>query len=411
MNRLLLSILSVLFGLLLGFFAIQFVMRSTDPTTGGQAAAQREVLYWVAPMDPDFRRDQPGKSPMGMDLVPVYTDPAGGGDAVRISAAVENNLGVRTARVERGPLWRRISTTAYVALDETRMAHIHLRTEGWIERLLIKAEGEAVEQGQLLMEVYAPELINAQQEYLQIMRRGNTQLLSAASDKLRALGMSDSDIRALSQRGEATERVRIYAPQAGIVSALNIREGMFVRPATNIMSLADLSSVWLFAEVFEAQSDWVRAGQPTEAYFDFFPGETFAGQVEYVYPVLDPATRTVRVRLRFDNPEGRIKPNMYARTLIYGGALQDVLSIPAEALIRSGEQERVIIALGDGRYQAREVRAGIHSGDWVEIRQGLEVGDRVVVSAQFLIDSEASLRGSLLRLGEQTSDDGGQDHD
>lgn len=369
-----------------------------------ESSDEPKIKYWVAPMDPNYQRDKPGKSPMGMDLVPVYAGDGGGsGDAVTISPEVENNLGVRTALVESGPLWRRIEATGYVGFDETRVSHIHMRTQGWIERLLVEDEGVRVEKGDLLFELYSPAIVNAQKEYLQARRRGDDGLLQAADEKLRSLGVSRSDIKDLARRGSPSETIRVTAPQAGVVYELNVREGMFVMPATVILSLADLSSVWLNAEVFESQSGWVEKHQPAEARLSYLPGEVFEGSVDYVYPILDNMARTLKVRLRFDNPGERLKPNMYAKVTIFGGARRNLLSIPKEAMIRSGTADRVVVALGEGRFHVQEVEIGMESGDWVEIRRGLSAGDRIVTSAQFLLDSEASISGSIQRLSDAGS--------
>lgn len=359
---------------------------------------EKEILYWVAPMDPTYRRDEPGKSPMGMDLVPVYAQAGSDSDAVYISAAVEQNLGVRTSKVERRSLWRKVEATGYVGFDESMVSQINLRTEGWIERLLVKNEGERVSKGQLLFEFYSPQLVNAQKEYVQAKRRNDAPMQAAAREKLLALGMVQADVRQLARTSRISNTVQVLAPQDGTITSLNVKEGGFVKPATEIMSLADLSSVWLQAEVFESQADWVTQAQFAEARLNYMPGEVFSGRVDYVYPVLDPKTRTLQVRLRFDNPGERLKPNMYARVTIFGKSHPGALSIPLEALIRGQEIDRVVIALGAGRYTVYEVMTGIESGNWVEIIAGLEVGDEVVTSAQFLIDSEASLAGSIRRL-------------
>ena len=368
------------------------------PADSGDAAAEPEILYWVAPMDPNFRRDKPGKSPMGMDLVPVYADSAGQGDIVTIDPAMVNNLGVRTEKAQVRPLWRRIEATGYVGFDETRIAHINTRVAGWIVRLEIGAEGERVAAGDLLFELYSPELINAQKEYLQAHSRGDDRLLAGAAEKLRALGMIPSEIESLARRGSASENIRIVAPQDGIVAELSVREGMYIQPNKTIMSLADLSTVWLLAEVFESQAEWVAAGQAAEARLEYLSGSEFSGQVDYVYPVLDPVTRTLRVRVRFENPDERLKPNMYARVSIYGTLRPNALSVPREALIRAPERDRLVVALGDGQFRVHEVLTGLESGAYVEILAGIEAGDEVVTSAQFLIDSEASLAGSIKRL-------------
>jgi Cu(I)/Ag(I) efflux system membrane fusion protein len=362
------------------------------------ADADKEILYWVAPMDPNYRRDQPGKSPMGMDLVPVYADDGEAG-TVSIAPEVVQNLGVRTTRSGRSRLWRGIDTVGYVDYDESKLSHIHLRTEGWLERLYVESEGERVSRGQRLFDLYSPELVNAQEEYVQALKIGNRDLAQASRDRLLALGIPDDQVAQLQKTRRVQQTVAIYAPQDGVVATLPVREGMFVQPAMRVMSLADLSSVWLLAEVYERQADWVKVDQPAEVRLGYRPGQVWEGRVEYIYPSLDPKTRTLRVRLRFDNPQEALKPNMYANVRIFGGPRENVVVIPREGLIRTGRAERVIIALGEGRFEARKVQAGIESGDWVEIRHGLEAGEEVVVSGQFLIDSEASLRASLMRMG------------
>jgi Cu(I)/Ag(I) efflux system membrane fusion protein len=383
-------------GMVLGPRLAGTVSDSSDPQAG--AATERKVLYWVAPMDPNFKRDKPGKSPMGMELVPVYETGDGDGDAVTISHAVVNNLGVRSEPARVRPLWRRIEATGYVGFDETRISHINTRVQGWIVSLPVSSEGERVSKGDLLFEFYSPELVNAQKEYLQAVQRGDARLLSGGEEKLRSLGMIPSDIRALAQRGSASENIKFVSPQDGIVTSLSVREGMYIQPNTTIMSLADLSSVWLQAEVFESQAEWVAVGQAAEARLDYLPGAEFSGQVDYVYPVLDPKTRTLRVRLRFDNPDERLKPNMYARVSIYGKLKSNALTIPREALIRAPGRDRVVIALGEGRFHVHEVMTGLESGEYVEILAGITEGDDIVTSAQFLIDSEASIAGSVKRL-------------
>ncbi len=381
-------------GLVMGpDFAIN---RQDESDSVGPAPEEKKILFWVAPMDPNFKRDKPGKSPMGMDLVPVYEDSAS--DGVRISPAVENNLGVRTETAGVRPLWRRIEATGYVGFDETRISHINTRVEGWIVKLRVDAEGERVSTGDLLFEFYSPQLVNAQKEYLQALSRGGARLLGGAGEKLRALGMIPSEIDALAKRGTASENIRIVAPQDGVVTSLNVREGMYIQPNTPIMSLADLSSVWLQAEIFESQASWVAEGQAAEARLDYMPGTEFSGQVEYVYPVLDPTTRTLRVRLRFDNPHERLKPNMYAQVSIYGSLKPNALSIPREALIPAPGHDRVVVAVGEGKFHVHEVITGLESGDYVEVLAGIYEGDEVVTSSQFLIDSEASLAGSINRL-------------
>jgi Cu(I)/Ag(I) efflux system membrane fusion protein len=342
-----------------------------------------------------------------MDLVPVYAeDDKTSGDSVHISPQVEQHLGVRTQVVESGRLWRKITTVGYVSLDESRVSHIHLRVDGWIENLSVNAEGDRVKKGQRLFDVYSPELVNAMAEYVQSLRSTNQRLSAAARGKLRALGISESQIKQLSPGRRVPQTISIYAPQDGVVTMLNVREGMYLQPQTQVMTLADLSSVWVLADVFEGQSDWVKQQQSAEVSLMYQPGKTWQGEVEHIYPVLNQATRSLQVRLQFANPDEHLKPNMYANVVIYAGATDDVLSVPREAVIRSGQQQRLIVKTDEGRYQPRQVVTGLESGDWIEIKSGVREGERIVTSAQFLIDSEAGLKASLNRMQpavEQTS--------
>ncbi len=395
--------------------ALATTMATLSSTPAAAAEdGDREILYWVAPMDPTFRSDKPGKSPMGMDLVPVYADEAGGdGDTVSIDPAVVQNLGVRTTKVERGTLWRRIDTVGYVSFDERRISHVHLRTTGWIEKLNVKSDGERVDKGEVLFELYSRELVNAQEEYIQALRGNNEYLKRASRDRLEALGMSKAQIRQVERTRRASQRVRVLASQAGIVDGLKVREGMYVTPKMEVMTLADLSSVWILVDVFERQSEWVDVGQPAEVRLPYLPGRVWKGKVEFVYPTIDPKTRTLQARLQFDNHDEVLKPNMYADVRVYAGPKHGVLIIPREALIRTGDAERVILALGNGKFRARDVVSGMESGDWVEIRSGLEEGEVVVTSGQFLIDSEASLKASFSRMGsdDEQQDEGTQESD
>ena len=368
---------------------------------GSPPSGERKPLYYRHPHDPTVTSDEPMKDEMGMDFVPVFAE--NDGVSVKISPGMQQNMGVRTATVERSELRRRINTVGYVDFDENRLSHIHLRTDGWIERLAVRSEGERIRRGDVLFELYSPTLVNAQQEYLQALSGTSRSLIRASRERLLALGVSAGQIETLGDTRRVQQILKIFAPQDGIVATLNVREGMFVKPATEVMMLADLSSVWLLAEVFESQADWVRVGAPATVRLSYLPGREWTGDVEYVYPSLDRTTRTLKVRLRFDNPDEELKPNMFADVTIEGGAKRGVVVIPREALIRTGEEERVIVALGNGDFQPRKVVAGIEVGDSVEIREGLRAGDLVVTSGQFLIDSEASLQASIRRMGEPTA--------
>jgi len=248
--------------------------------------------------------------------------------------------------------------------------------------------------------LYSREVVNAQEEYIQSLRSKNDYLRRASRERLEALGMSKQQIREVAKKRRAFQQVRILASQDGIIHNLNVREGMYVKPNMEVMTLADLSSVWLLVDVFERQSDWVATGQPAEVRLGYLPGQVWEGNVEFVYPTIDPKTRTLQTRLRFNNPDEVLKPNMYADVRIYAGPKLDVLSIPREALIKSGgAQQHVILSLGEGRFRAVSVLAGMESDGRVEIIEGLNEGEKVVTSAQFLIDSEASLKASFSRMG------------
>jgi len=376
---------------------------ASDSDDSVSAPKEKKAKYWVAPMDASYRRDKPGKSPMGMDLVPVYEDDSGSG--VKISPVVENNMGVRTKAVTKGFLWRRIDTVGYVDFDENKISHVHLRTKGWIEKLYVKSEGERVKKGQLLFKVYSPELVNVQEEYVQALGTGNRRLISASRERMLAIGVPVSLMATLKKTRKVSQYVPVYARQNGIVAKLNVREGMFVMPSREVMSLADLKSIWILAEVFESQADWVKVGKSAEVRLSYLPGRSWEGKVEYVYPSLDSKTRTLKVRLRFDNPDEALKPNMFADVVIYGGASRNTLIIPREALIRAGDEDRVIVSLGNGRFEARKVVAGIESGELIEILSGLREGEVVVTSGQFLLDSEASLKASMVRMSAPGSQD------
>jgi len=357
------------------------------------------ILYWVAPMDPNYRRDEPGKSPMGMDLVPVYADEAGATPGVvSIDPTVLSNLGVRTAVAKRGTLPRLIETVGYIGYDEDTLQHIHTRVDGWIEKLATTATGDPVRKGQLLFELYSPTLVNAQQEYLAALASSNAGLRNASRDRLAALGLTKNDIVRLDREREVNQRVRVFAESDGVVADLGVREGMFVTPATEVMSVAQLDKVWVVAEVFERQSAWVEPGQQAAVELDYLPGTTLRGTVDYVNPELDPRTRTLKVRLRFDNEGAKLLPNMFARVVIEGAPVKNIVHVPREAVIRGGSSSRVVVDIGGGRFESRKVLIGIESGDRVAIRRGLKEDERVVVSAQFLIDSESNVESALERM-------------
>ncbi|PCI58819.1 MAG: efflux transporter periplasmic adaptor subunit [Gammaproteobacteria bacterium] len=374
---------------------------ANSTTTASSKKAEKKPLYWVGPMDANYRRDKPGKSPMGMDLIPYYGDDGKGPDAgkgtIRVNPDVINNLGVRTATAKITNLHSRIDTVGYVAYNEDKLVHIHPRVQGWVEKLYVKAEGDMVTENQPLYDIYSPELVNAQEELIIALDRKNKRLISAAKNRLVALQIPQITIDKLLKNRQVQQRITFYAPQSGVIENLNIREGVFVKPGTTIMAIGDLSEVWIEAEVFERQASEVITGTPVTMTLDYLPGKTYAGKVDYIYPTLDAKTRTVKVRLRFDNKNGDFKPNMFAQVSIHTNG-DAALLIPKEALIRTGNQDRVVLALGEGSFKSIAVTVGRYDNQNVEILSGLSAGEKVVSSAQFLLDSESSKSSDFKRM-------------
>jgi len=399
MNKTTYTAIAILVAIVIGVLIGRSMGTSNDMAGGTSAGGEREVLYWVAPMDPNYRRDEAGKSPMGMDLVAVYADEVDGQPGVvSIDPVIINNLGVRTQKAAYGPLSQRIETVGYVGYDEDTVQHVHTRVDGWIEKLATKATGDPVKKGQLLFELYSPTLVNAQEEYLTALRSSNNLLLGASKDRLAALGVSKGEVARLTKERTVHQRVRVYAEADGVIAHLGVREGIFVTPATEIMSVAELDKIWVLAEVFERQAAWVKAGQKAMVELDYLPGKMWHGVVDYVYPELDPKTRTLKVRLRFDNAAETLRPNMFSRVTIEAEGFGAVVNVPREAVIRGGSMNRVVVALGEGRFLAKPVKIGIESGDRVAIRSGISEGEEIVVSGQFLIDSESNIEAAMSRM-------------
>ncbi|WP_434017528.1 efflux RND transporter periplasmic adaptor subunit [Thalassotalea sediminis] len=389
------TVIPLMFGAILGAASIYFYLSvGSENVSSVNIQEGKKPLYWVAPMDANYRRDKPGKSPMGMDLIPVYAkDKAHTNDAksvVEIAPHVVNNLGVRTAPVTFKQVSKEITTVGYVQYDEDMLIHIHPRIAGWIEKLYVKAAGNPVKEGQALYSLYSPQLVNAQEELLIAVKRKNKTLIDAAKARLTALQISDSFIDNLVQTGEIKQTVTFYSPQSGVIDGLKIREGFYVDPGNTLMSIGQITHVWVETEVFERDAASVKQGQSVTMTLDYLPGKKWQGIVDYVYPTLNASTRTLSVRLKFANPNGLLKPNMFAQVSIKQEATERAIWIPKEAVIRTGKNNRVVKALGDGKFTSAIVVIGQVYQQEVEILEGLTTDDVVVTSAQFLIDSESN---------------------
>jgi Cu(I)/Ag(I) efflux system membrane fusion protein len=418
------SKVSVLVGLVIGAAltaaVYTFILQPNvhSDSKSGADAAKKQPLYWVAPMDPNFKRDQPGQSPMGMDLVPVYADAGDQSDSpgtIKIHPNVVNNLGVRTARAERKSLNVVIKTVGYVQYNEDTLVHVHPRVEGWIEVLNVKAAGAYVKKGEALYALYSPELVNAQEEFLLAVKRSNSNLMAASKSRLQALQMPALAIKKLVAEQKVQQTVVFTAPQTGFIDNLNIREGSYVKPSMTLMSIGALDEMWVDAEVFERQSSLLELGLAVSMTLEYLPGKMWEGKVDYIYPTLDAKTRTLRVRLRFSNEEYFLKPNMFAQVTIFASADKQAsanktqstqhsdvnIIVPSEAVIRTGGQNRVVLALGEGKFKSIEVEIGRIAEQYTEILSGLKENDLVVTSAQFLLDSESSISSDFKRMGDQ----------
>ncbi len=399
MNKsILVAAASVVIGLSAGVLLAPYLATDSMPTPGGEPGVcpnGDQPAYWVAPMDASYRRDGPGKSPMGMDLVP-YCESAAGSAAVSISPTVEQNLGVRTARVSREMLGQTIRAVGTVGWNEETLLHVHSRAEGWIEQLGVATAGDTVAAGDLVYALYSPKLYAAEADYL--AAGGNRLLREAAASRLRSLGYTREQVQELGQRATPTEQMTTKAPANLTVVELGVRAGEYVTPGSMIMVLADPTQVWLTVQVAERDAARIQPGMKAQARVAAWPDRRWDGVVDRVYPELDAVTRTLRVRLKFANPDQALKPNMYAAALIEASESEPTLVIPASAVIRGGQGDRVVKALGDGQFDVVAVRVGHTQNNQTQVMEGLTLGDRVVSSGQFLIDSEANVDAEALRL-------------
>ncbi|RJG03493.1 efflux RND transporter periplasmic adaptor subunit [Noviherbaspirillum sedimenti] len=375
-----------------------------DPKTG------RKILYWHDPMVPGQKFDKPGKSPfMDMQLEPVYADDAGDAGTVAISPRVQQNLGIRTAEVTKGKLAAAVEAVGSVVYNERDVALVQARSNGFVERLYVRAPLDPVRKGQALVQLYVPDWVAAQEEYLAVKRMqgpGAAGLLDAARQRMRLAGMTEDLIRRVESSAKVQSRMTITAPISGVVAELAVREGMTVMAGAPLFRINGLSTIWVHADVPENLSSQVRPGNLVEARTPSLPGTVFKGKLSAILPEVNPATRTLKARIELANPGSRLVPGMFATINFTAAARDEVLTVPTEAVIQTGKRSVVMAALGDGKFVPVDVEIGTEANGQTEIRKGLEAGQKVVVSGQFLIDSEASLRGATTRMSEMPAPDG-----
>ncbi|MFZ3183978.1 MAG: efflux RND transporter periplasmic adaptor subunit [Pseudomonas sp.] len=398
-NGMLLAGVSVALGAIGGYwFAQQHLqaMPSAATEASASAAEQRPVLYWFDPMFPQQKFDKPGKSPfMDMQLVPKYADAAGDSATINIDPRLTQNLGQRLATVKRGGVASNLEVVGVLAFNEREIAVVQARTSGFVERVYARAPGDVLKTNAALVDLLLPEWAAAQEEFLALRRNGDAELLAAARQRLRLTGMPVALIAQVERSGKTQPILTISSPITGVLQELTVRAGMTVAAGDNLARINGLDSVWLAVAVPEAQASVLAIGQAVEARLPAFPGEILGGTVSAILPEANTNSRTLRVRIELPNPDGRLRPGLTAQVRLTGAAEQELLWLPSEAVIRTGRRALVMLAEAGGRYRPVEVRLGRENEGKTVVLQGLEEGQQVVASGQFLLDSEASLKGIL----------------
>ncbi len=388
---------------------MDYVPVFADEAPAAPAAQERKILYYRNPMGLPDTSPVPKKDNMGMDYVPVYADEAqAGGNQVSISPERVQKLGVKTETAARRELTRTIRAVGRFEADETMMHAVNTKFEGWIERLYVSAIGQPVRRGQPLMEVYSPELVSAQEEYL-IAWRGRETLKQGTRDaqsgvdalaesalrRLRYWDISDAQLQRLQREGKATRTLTIYSPYSGVVTEKTAIHGIRFTPGDALFRISDLSHLWLIADVFEQDLAAVKVGQSAKIHVDAYPDKTIAGKVTFIYPTFNAETRTAQVRVELPNPGGLFKPGMFGNVELAAGGKHEMLAVPASAVLNTGARQVVLVRVAEGRFEPREVKIGQSADDYVEILEGVTEGESVVVSANFLIDAESNLKAAL----------------
>ncbi|MGB8658380.1 MAG: efflux RND transporter periplasmic adaptor subunit [Candidatus Zixiibacteriota bacterium] len=387
-------------------------LKATATSAETKPAGQRKIKFWKSSMDPTYVSDKPGKDQMGMDLIPVYEDEIQQG-AISIDAVTAQNMGVRTAVVEEKQLTRTIRAVGYVDYDEELLHMVNTKISGWIEKLYVQNTGDPVKRGQPLLEIYAPELVSTQEEYLTALknyqqlkdspypeaRKGAADLLQSARQRLQNWDISEEQIEKLEQTGEAKKTLVLYSPASGVVMEKNVIQGAFVNSGTDLFKIGDLTTIWILAHIYEYELPYVKLGQTAHVESPYLPGEMLMGKVSYIYPYLNETTRDIKVRIELPNPDLKLKPEMYADVIVASELPGKSIVVPEEAVIHSGKRDIVFVDAGGGKYSPREVVTGASGeGNVIEIKQGLMSNERVVVSAQFMLDSESKTQEAIQKM-------------
>jgi Cu(I)/Ag(I) efflux system membrane fusion protein/cobalt-zinc-cadmium efflux system membrane fusion protein len=374
-------------------------------STGGSSTGERKIKHWRAPMDPTYISDKPGKSPMGMDLVPVYEEEDPAASAITIDPVTIQNMAIRTVILTNGPLRRTLRTVASIDRDETALADVTTKFMGWIEKLYVDSTGEQVHRGDPLFEIYSPELYSAQTEYLLALKAGrgtdpgSQALLQTSELKLKYYDISDAQIEELKQTRQPKKTLRVQAPIDGFVMEKMVVEGQMVQAGQKLYRLSDLGLVWVHAQIYEQDLPFIELGQEATMSLSYLPDRAFRGRVTYIYPNLDEKTRTVRIRMEFHNPGYFLKPGMYAQVILTSQLADSALLAPSSVVLRSGSKNTVFVARAGGKFEARQVVLGPKAEhDMVQVLAGLNTGERVVLSGQFMLDSESQLREAVQKM-------------
>lgn len=385
-----------------------------DNTTQQETEAQKEPLYYRHPMNPEITSPEPAKDDMGMDYIPVYAD--GGQETVpgtvKIDPVTMQSMGVRTVTVRREALSKVVRAPGRIDYDEERMTRLHPKTEGWIEELRVNKTGERVDKGDILLHIYSQNLMASQEDYLSTLRSLENarrkdsgeaiekaeRIVASARERLMLLDMPEHQLAEIEESRQVKRTLHIHSPFSGVVTRMGVREGQYVTPGTELFMIADLSRVWVYVDVYEHELPWIKVGDKAEMNVVAVPGKTFTGNIDYIYPYMEPKSRSVRARLEFPNEEGLLKPEMFANVNIFSDTREAAVVVPSEAIVRSGARERVFVVRSEGKFEPREVTLGLESGDKTQILDGVEPGEKVVSSGQFLIDSESRINEATAKM-------------